>query len=238
MTQTTARPDTNVSPEPSSRHGQSRSPDTLLRGLAAIGAVALVAGLAIALLRDDGGAGQRSDVSAQGDSDTALDDDAAALVRRADGLSAEIDMPTPAPSSYVYPTADLVPPWAAPHPPVIPGASDAPEAFTGWLFAFNHPERCTDGVCDTDDLGTDTAALGGSYQLDGRIASDERLVLSGTIRLGQDPSNGARLENPLGAEVHLAVAPHGRALPGEDGWRQLNGPIGTPTLWWGAAFVP
>ncbi|MFW2332399.1 hypothetical protein [Ilumatobacter sp.] len=238
MTQTTTRPDPTVAPDPPARRGSARSPDALLRVMAALAALALVALAVFALSRTDGDEGERSDVGVQGDSDTALHEDAASLVRRADGLHAEIDMPTPAPGSYEYPTSDLVPPWAAPHPPVNPGASAAPEAFTGWLFVFNHPERCTDGVCDLDDVGTDTAALGGSYQFDGRIASDDRLVLSGPIRLGQDPASGARLEDPIGAEVHLAVAPHGRAFVGPDGWRQLNGPVGNPTFWWAASFVP
>ena len=61
-------------------------------------------------------------------------------------------------------------------------------------------------------------------------------MLSGTIRLGQASVGGARLENPAGAEVHLAVAPHGRVLPGTDGWRQLDGRVGNPEYWWGAAF--
>jgi hypothetical protein len=162
----------------------------------------------------------------------------AQLTRRADGVVAQIDVGTPVPGSYEYPTKDLVPPWADPHPRVSPGASSAPEVFTAWLFAFNFPELCTDGACGLDDLGPDAAARGGSYQLDGLIADRETMAFSGHIRVGQIPLNGAPLENPGGAEIHLAIAPHGRALPGDDGWRQLNGPIGNATLYWSASFAP
>ena len=62
------------------------------------------------------------------------------------------------------------------------------------------------------------------------------MELAGNVVLGQMPATGAPLENPLGSEIHVAVAPHGKALPGQDGWTQLNVPLGNPTLWWAATF--
>lgn len=163
-------------------------------------------------------------------------ENAAALERSDDGVRVEAEMPTPEPGSYTYPSGDMVPPWATPHPDVSPGSESEPETFTLWLIAFNYPDKCTEGKCDSDDLGSDTAALGGVFQADGRIADASTLAFSGTVRLGQPASHGAALENPMGAEIHLAVAGHGKALTGADLWRQLNGPVGNPSLWWVAEF--
>lgn len=170
-------------------------------------------------------------------SEDAYAENAASLERSDDGVRVEAEMPTPQPGSYEYPTGDMTPPWASPHPEVSPGSASEPETFTLWLIAFNYPGRCTESKCDSDDLGTDTAALGGVFQADARIADASTLAFSGTVRLGQPASNGASLENPMGAEIHLAVAPHGKALTGRDLWRQLNGPVGNPSLWWVAEFA-
>ncbi len=162
--------------------------------------------------------------------------DGARLERRPDGLSVEVVVPTPEPGSYEYPTNDMIPPWVESHPTVTQGAQDAPEIFTLWLIAFNEPGSCTEGTCDADDIGTDTAARGGVYQVNGRIGDDDTLRFVGGVRLGQQPSIGSPLEDPLGADVHLAIAPHGRALSGTDRIVQLNTPVGNPSLWWGAEF--
>ena len=42
----------------------------------------------------------------------------------------------------------------------------------------------------------------------------------------------------MGAEIHLGVASHGKALTGGDLFRQFNGPMGNPTLWWSTSFLP
>lgn len=239
MNSTTTHPTDDVSAAPDLERPSTSRPSRWLVGAATALAVIVVAGfVAVVLIDDDAVEGQTADIRAQGDRVTSLHDDAARLIRRDDGLVVEIDMPTPPPGSYQYPTADLVPPWADAHPPVSPGASGAPEAFTVWLAVFNHPEECTDDQCDFDDLGPDAPGGGGNYQIDGRIGSDDRLLMIGSVRLGEASFDGSRLVNPVGAEVHLAVAPHGRALPGSDGWRQLNGPVGTPDHWWSATFLP
>lgn len=204
----------------------------------AVAVVALLVATAYLALRGDESAGETRDLAAQGDSETVQHEDAVSLTRRDDGLFAEVDIPTPAPSTYEYPTSDLVPPGSDPHPQVTPGASDAPEVFTLWVFAFNVPGACTDGECDTDDLGPDAPAQGGVFQVDGRIADGDRLHLLGGVRLGAMATNGVVLADPTGAEVHVAIAPHGRSLSGEDAWRQLNEPVGTPEFWWAAAFRP
>ncbi len=60
--------------------------------------------------------------------------------------------------------------------------------------------------------------------------------MSGRIRLGMRPATGAALSNPLGAEVHIAMASHGMAYSGADLARQLNGAVGGPPTWWVALF--
>lgn len=178
---------------------------------------------------------QTANVGSQGTEADPVSLDGASLERATDGLRARIEMPTPTPGSYEYPTADMIPPGAPEHPEVLVGGPGEPETFTLWIFVFNRPDRCTD-ACNDDDLAPDADAEGGVYQGDGRIADGDRLVLGGGVRVGQEPLRGSPLVNPLGAEVHLAIAPHGKALEGRDLRRQLNGPIGNPMLWWGAPF--
>lgn len=179
---------------------------------------------------------QTADVAEQGAAGTVYEPDGARLERGPEGLHVEVVVPTPGPGTYEYPTRDMIPPWVEDHPSVGRGSLDAPEVFTLWLFAFNDPAGCTAGECDSDDLGIDVAARGGVHQVDGRVADDETLRFSGNVRLGQQPKSGSPLDDPLGAEVHIAIAPHGRALSGTDRVTQLNTPVGNPSLWWPAQF--
>ena len=181
---------------------------------------------------------QVSNVMEQGASESILAVDGAVLVRSEDGIQVREAIPTPPPGSYEYPVSAMVQPWATPHPEVFPGSADEPEVFTLWVIAFNKPDLCTDGACDADDLLPDAAAEGGVYQADGRVADESEIEFARGVRLGQEPITGAALDNPLSAEVHLFMAPHGKALAGPDLWRQLNGPVGNPALWWAAAFSP
>ena len=98
----------------------------------------------------------------------------------------------------------MLPPEAGSHPEVEPGDANNPEGFTLWMCAFNHPENCTD-ACDGDDLGDAAEARGAVFQVDGRIADGDSLVFEGRILLGELGDNAANLENPEGAEVHLAL---------------------------------
>ncbi len=181
---------------------------------------------------------QTADVRDQGAAKSPLATDGAALMRRDDGFRIRVDVPTPTPGGYEYPTGDMIPPWAEAHPAVAQGAADAPEVFTLWVFVFNNPSSCTDDQCDLDDLAPDAPAGGGTYQVDGRIADDDEMHFEGVIRLGEMPVNGVPLIDPHGSEVHVAIAAHGRARTGTDLHRQLNGPVGDPSLWWAATFVP
>lgn len=200
-----------------------------------VGLLAAVVAIVIAVSSRDSFDAQTADIGSQGTDADRVSIDGATLQRARDGIRLTTQMPTPTPGTYEYPTSDMVPPGSPEHPEPLLGSPQEPEAYTLWIFIFNHPELCTD-ACNDDDLDPNAAAKGGVYQGDGRIADQEQLVLQGGIRVGQEPARGSALENPLGAEIHIAIAPHGKALGGRELGRQLNGPIGNPTLWWGAAF--
>ncbi len=144
----------------------------------------------------------------------------ATLVRHRDGLSVGVRMDTPIPGDYVYPEG------------IEPGDR---EVFTLWAFVFNHPELCTD-PCDADDLTGPAAAA--AYGVDGVVARGDKIVLRGFIAVGDDPyAFDDPLQNPAGAEVHLAVAPHG-AADRDTLAEQLSTPIGSSACgcWWVAVF--
>ncbi len=206
-------------------------------GLAGLVAALALVGLGVVATADSA-EGQQSDVAGQGGSEPALADGGATLVRDPDGLRLSLSVPTPEAGSYEYPSGDQIADWSPVqgHPEVVAGGPDEPEVFTVWMVVFNHPSRCTDGACDRDDFREGAAAKGGMYQADGRVADEADLEATASIRLGQVPLTGAPMENPLGAEVHVAIAPHGKAVAGAGHWVQLNSPLGNPSLWWAATF--
>lgn len=167
------------------------------------------------------------DVVGQGSGGAIVSADGATLLRTRNGITASLSMPTPVPGSYIYP------PGNAFQEEVIPGH---PEVFTGWMFVFNHPEQCSDGICGGNELD-DTLARGGAYNFAGHPVGGPHLTLTGHVSVGSEPFVGVPLDNPAGAEVHLAVAPHGMVQPALLP-TQINTPIGTPAHWWLAIFLP
>jgi hypothetical protein len=175
------------------------------------------------------GGGEYADVMVQGGM-AVYAKNGAHIVRQPKGLRASVTMPTPEPGTYVYP----------PNPPgIVPGH---PEVFTLWIFAFNHPELCTDGVCDGDDLGAGADAKGSVYNGGGHVVSGKKMTISGRVAVGQDALAPAGVEptpltNPAGAEIHLAVTSHGgldpSKLPNE--FRSATG-SGACGCWWVALF--
>lgn len=156
----------------------------------------------------------------------------AKLTRQEGSLGIRWTIKTPEPGSYDYPAPDMLPPGQPEHPPVEPGDL---EVFTLWAFVFNHPELCSE-TCGPDDLG-DTPAKGGAYQVDATLGDRPWINMRGDLWLTQAPLLGAPLTNPKGAEVHVAMAPHGAARTGAELTRQLNGPIGNSAFWWTAVFA-
>lgn len=216
----------------------TRTPTRRRRRKFAIGVAAVVSMATVGAAVVEAHGGQRrirqsADVMQQGGNDV-YRHKGAKLVRTDHSVEVTWKIHTPEPGSYTYPTGDMVPPGAPPHPEVNPGY---PEVFTLWLFAFDHPELCSDGICDGNDIG-DTPARGNVYQVDGEIADRHHLRMRGKVRLGQTPANGLGLSNPLGAEVHVAMAPHGVTGEGADLIQQLNSAVGGPPLWFAAVFLP
>lgn len=169
----------------------------------------------------------RADIMGQGGQGVAAAN-GATLFRSFFGLHIRMEMPTPEPGEYTYPAA------APGAPPIVPGW---PEVFTGWAFVFNFPEKCT-GNCDLDDLGPGAAAQGGVYNFDGQLIWRDTLTLTGFVKRGALSTNppgigGVVLQNPRGAEVHLAIAPHGQAIR-EFIDVQTSSPAGSPACacWW------
>jgi hypothetical protein len=160
----------------------------------------------------------------------------ASLVRTRNGITASVSMPTPAAGTYCYPPAN-------PYQPIAP-TPGTPEVFTGWFFFFNHPENClTPHACIPPPPGGPapndfTRARGGVYNFAGHaISGGGTLNLVGHIEVGEAQFGGPfGLENPGGAEVHLAIAPHGVVIPQllPD---QINTPVGSPPFWWVGLFT-
>lgn len=209
----------------------------LISGVLVIGAVALWL-----VPRNQSSSTETGDIRAQGglpgDAEEPLATNGAHLTRSESRIQITVEAPTPLPDSYTYPTGNMVPPGALPHPEVLVGSADEPEVFTLWVFVFNNSDACSDGVCGSDDVGADAPALGGVYQIGGQIADTSTLDFQGGIRLGQTGAAGAPLSQPATAEIHFAISPHGKALEGTDLLQQLNSSVGNPILWWGASFVP
>lgn len=172
---------------------------------------------------------QTADVVGQSNAGPVVSEKGASLIRTANGIKVAVKMPTPTPFSYNYPAPNAF------QPMVLMGA---PEVFTGWAFVFNYPDLCSD-PCDSNDLGMDKPALGGAYNFAGHIVSGKTLSMAGHVSVGETPfrATHAPLENPLGAEIHLAIAPHGTLQP-DLMPTQINTPIGAPPFWWLAFFIP
>ncbi len=166
-----------------------------------------------------------ADVIGQGPAGPVVSPNGATIGRNQTGISVKLTMPTPQPGSYDYPPPNAFHPEGA-----RPGH---PEAFSLWVFVFNHPNECSD-PCDGNDLG-DTPARGGAFNAAGHIVGGQTLQLAGRVTTNSTPFTGSALTEPETAEVHLAVAPHGELQP-EIMPDQISKPIGSPPYWWLANF--
>ncbi len=172
----------------------------------------------------------------------------ALLTRYEDRLVFEIRMDTPDPGTYIYPDE-------------VPEARKAPpEVFTAWAFVFNNPEHCVGDVdwdwCAGEDFTE--AVQAGVYGVAGHVSSidhegasfildratDGQMILRGEITIGDPPwpdlppgETTYPLSNPLEAEVHVAIAPHGQIDPATIA-TELYSPAGNPNCdcWWVSFF--
>lgn len=195
-----------------------------------IGALIALAALSLIVTAVPAGAQvttETTDVVGQGP-DGPITSVCGAELRRSDsGLSAHLRMSTPVSGAYDYPPPNMF------QPVVVAG--EHPEVYSLWLFAFNFPELCSPPGCGIDDLGT-VPAMGGAFNAGGHVVGGPNLTLSGHVSMFTEPFLGSPLLEPRTAEVHLAVAPHGRLLP-EFMPNQINFPIGSAPFWW-LAFFP
>ena len=185
---------------------------------------------------EEGGKRQAADVVGQSPAGPVVSPDGASLIRTKNGITASMNMPTPMSGSYSYPPAN---PFQTVAP--VPGT---PEVFSGWLFFFNNPENCAvPNQCIPPAPGTPapndfTEGRGGVYNFAGHAISGRgSLNMVGHISVGETQFGGPfALDNPTGAEIHLAVAPHGLLVP-ELMPQQINTPVGNPSFWW-LALLP
>ena len=170
----------------------------------------------------------------------------ATIDRTDDGVHLHLDLTTPEAGSYTYPE------------PIGKKMQQQPEVFTGWAFVFNYPELCaTPYECGAGDFND--RVKGGVYNFGGttnsltQVSGDEIVMnqatdgyvrLTGDIAAGQVPRGdlppGATtypLENPMGAEIHAAIAPHGQ-FDTKTIADELYNPTGDPGCgcWWVAVF--
>ena len=174
----------------------------------------------------------------------------ARLTRTKDGLGISMKLITPEAGDYVYPET-------------IPQERQAqPEMFTGWVFIFNNPENCKTNPGETFPCGPqdfNDEVRFGAYNFSGftnslgqisggeivlNPASDGFVMLDGDVAVGQqqrppvaEGTTTHPLENPMGAEVHVAIAPHGQ-IDFETLATELYSPVGNPSCdcWWVATF--
>lgn len=190
--------------------------------------VLLCAGLVTGAAANDGVQRQIADVHGQGFPAPVVSPGGAQLIRSDTGITMNLRMPTPVSGMYDYPPANAF------NPPAEPGH---PEVFTLWAFIFNFPEDCQATPCDLADFGAGRGAPG-AFAAAGHVVGGPTLQLSGHVSLETEQFGGAsRLLMPRTAEVHLAVAPHGRLQPGAMP-NQIQTPIGSSDFWWLAFFLP
>lgn len=179
---------------------------------------------------------ETADVFGQGPDGDIVAEDGATLRRTPNGISVKLQMPTPEPGTYTYPSGPEGGAWTDEEGP--------PEAFTLWAFVFNNPEECEhadgeapEGIeCGSGDLGE--RAGGGAFFVAGHLFGGPNLTLSGHISKNTEvfQDMGVQLEKPKEAEVHLAVAPHG-ALDSDLLPEQIQTATGPgPDIWWLALF--
>lgn len=180
---------------------------------------------------------ERADIVGQGEDGPTVAVDGAAILRTANGLTAQVSMPTPEPGSYQYSSS-----------PTANNEAGNPEAFTLWVFIFYNPDAC-DGECDEPDLASNDAVVAGGYNAGGHFVAGPHLTITGHVNhrsavfpppgaTSKVESMGEALDMGLDiadAEVHLAIAPHGALAP-ELLPQQISTPAGPPSLWWIAQF--
>jgi hypothetical protein len=195
-----------------------------------------IATLALSPAAASAGSWESADVVGQGLAGPLVAADGASINRGANSVGARLVMDTPEPGSYTYPVG-----------PTGSGVAGHPEAFSLWVFVFFNPDACNSNPCGPADLINDPDVVAGAFNAGGHVTSSAKLTLAGSVGLGSPTFGGANAEtlaqglamgyDLAGADIHLAVAPHGALdpalLPGS-----ISTPVGGPGHWWLAIFPP
>jgi len=179
---------------------------------------------------------ETADVVGQGLAGPVVSQGGAAIQRTPNGVAASLKMLTPQPGTYSNPSG-----------PTGSGVSGHPEVFSLWVFVFFNPEECASAICGPGDLMNDLDVVAGAYNAGGHVEGGPNLNLAGFVNRDSFTFGGANAEtigqamamgyDLAGAEIHLAVAPHGALAP-ELLPASISSPNGTPASWWLALFGP
>lgn len=191
---------------------------------------------------------ETADISEQGATDEVVATDGAKIHRTAKGVTASVSMPAPVPGEYEVPEG-----------PTSSGVEGSPAAFSLWVFIFFNPDACDGFPCVGSDLADEDVVAAG-YSAGGHLVAGSHLTISGKVNAqnkafgpegvpvctGGDAGESVCVETvgqalALGytiddAEIHIAVAPHGKLDPS-----LLPAQISTPAgnaaeHWWTALF--
>lgn len=179
---------------------------------------------------------ETADVFGQGLGGATVAVDGASILRSENSVVARLVMPTPEPGTYAYPVG-----------PTGSGVAGHPEVYSLWVFIFFNPEACAAALCGPADLMNNPAVVAGAFNGGGHVATGPSLTLAGSVNRDRATFGGPNAETlgtalDLGydladAEIHLAVAPHGALAP-ELLPASISTPVGNPSFWWLAIYMP
>jgi hypothetical protein len=93
------------------------------------------------------------------------------------------------------------------------------DVYTLWWVVFNHPENCSGGICNLDDVlpfpGNTAAGVSLIYGAGHVIPTSGRGNFAAHLAVGDTTGAmfGPGLVNPLGAVIHVALRTHGPVIP-------------------------
>ncbi len=93
------------------------------------------------------------------------------------------------------------------------------DVYTLWWVIFNHPENCSNGVCNLDDVvpfpGNVAAGVSLIYGAGHLIPTSGRGNFAAHLGVGDTRGAmfGPGLTDPLNAEIHVVLRTHGPVIP-------------------------
>jgi hypothetical protein len=202
----------------------------ILAGVIAVATLVFSSGIAAA------NSTELADIVGQGLAGPTVAVNGGAIQRTPSGVNAMVSLPTPVPGSYTYPVG-----------PTGSGIAGHPEVYSLWVFVFFNPEECASSICGPADLINDPAVVAGAFNAGGHVAGGSKLTIAGSVNHRSPTFGGPNAEtlgtalsmgyDLAGAEIHLAIAPHGALAP-ELLPESIGTPVGNPSHWWLSIFFP